>query len=1199
MNTHGNKNYFKIAFIFLDIVTEHLRNIFRQEWDTQCPKNPWHDDNNSLQYLKTEATKLGTWKSLKNPPKSGDRDDWDPTTLFSVLLYSKTINLSKAKCKQIEELRKIRNIYFAHPPTASISRRAFRVIYQDIKTCMISLNCSKYMQKQMDDVKKEIMKVPQGYMKKVEAKLCIIKILETDNNKLLMQLLDLLQKYGNSILFLLIVIIVAMVFYLFLHQSYGPIKLFTRTCNNSNNIFLESQKPVYYIGHEWDINTGANVLANGSYQVVSITGPPAIGKTATAVAVGQVLKNNHGYQVAFVDFKQINVSSVRIRTDIYKDIVLSIDYELENVPDSLQEFKLLIIKLTTCPTLLIFDNIENILNSTSKEIFYEITKLCLAINKVKVLTTSRKEFDIIGVAIYPIKLEPLPKSASKCLLFKLLPGFLQKSLVTKIAEKTGGIPLLLEVAASLVRSKYYEESELLKRFEELPILVILNDTKDMTESSNYYKLLKILFDGFDPSVQFTFIAVGAVPVILDQTSADAVLNLNFSEKVDLYPLVNYNLLKIFDMPSGQRLYGMHSVISEFTRLVAEDNPHWSKIQLAGFKPFYAIETESGNCESLSLIAADYSDMTLQQPIWERAGNVQKFLVHNRLIENSEQCGVMVAYRAALEFFDRGQYAKSMDILLRTKQLIKDDDNQLLKTLANFALSDTAKYLKQGNLNLSIKFSNLLIRTLNLIETDPCFVATSLFKLGTLSSNTSFYIDAAFVLKQALTYYRQQYQQQNCSEENLVSLVFKLRESLYTHWQYHASIADLRILADLLKINDDQLEFNILETDWFLAIMFYKAQDYESCFQIVRRVLMSSYEIDYHKQKHVFQALTDLALKAADTYFKQGNFAMTIQFNILSLNTLKMLETDSCFVSLLYFHVGLLFYRLGIYGQATTAFNQTWTFHKQNKCDEDNLGLVAFHLGRTYYHCGQYNDSIDVLHMAADQLEKDYLHQFMANSFLAFSYSEIHEHKTSFQITRNILINNSYLYTLNSSLYEGDLMNLTNIALLAATKYHNQGKLNQSIEFYNLSIATLKMVDAHSSLLASVYANLAIVLFGVERHADAAVALNTALEFHKWKGCDDEQLIVGAFSIWSSFYTIGQYYKSIEVLLGTIDVLKKNSDHQFEANVMLVSSYFMLHDYENAFQILRKVLDSSYQVDYLKYKEKLETLRKLARAYKVL
>ncbi|XP_033120262.1 uncharacterized protein LOC117119547 [Anneissia japonica] len=1097
MDTHGNKNFNKLAFILLDIVTEHLRNIFRQEWDTQHPSKPWKDDKNSLLYLKTEANKLGTWKDLK-APMSGDLNEWDPTNLFYALLYSKTITIMAAHRQQIDKLRQIRNKYIGHHSRASISNTAFKAIYQDIEKCMIGLNCSSYVQKQMEDVKNEIIKVPEDYMKGVEAKLDIIK-------RLLMQSQSFPRKYGYSMLILLGVMMFYEIFNPVSHPTCDHIDMCTRTtCSNSRSFFPESRKPSYYIGHDDEINTGVGVLANGSYPMVSITGPPAIGKTATAAAVGQVLKNNHGYQVAFIDFKQINVSSSCIRTYIYKDIVLSIDFELEIVPNSVQEFKLLMIKLTTCPTLLIFDNIENILNSTSKSLYYEVTKLCLAINKIKILTTSRKDFDIIGVSIYPIKLEPLPISQSTGVLVSLLPGLQQKRLVKIIAEKTGGIPLLLEVAASLVRSKYYEEAELLNRLEELPILVVLNDTKDMTESSNYYKLLKILFDGLDPSLQNTFIAFG---IFLDRSSTDTVVNLNFSKKVDLYPLVNYNLLKTFDIPSGQRLYGMHPVVSEFTRLVAKDNSCFSKIQHTMFGSCY-MTTNSLKCGSLSFIMADHSNMTLQQPIWEH--NVQKILVHYGLTERDELWLGIIAFHLGLEFYDLGQYTESIDYLHQAIELIKEDNNQFLKCLANFAVNATAKSLKQGKLILNIEFSNLLLRTLKLIKTDPCFVATSLLDLGILSNNMMFQEYAVFVVSQALTYYKQQYQNQNCSKENLVSLSLELGATFYNHGKYHGSINVLLKSASLLKSHDDQLM-----TDWLLADSYYKTQDYESCFQIVQRVLNSSYEVDYHKQKHVFQALTDLALKAADTYISQSNINMTIQFSILSLNTLKMLETDSCFISSLYFHIGLMFYNLGtFYRHAAFAFNQTWTFLKMNECGEEDLGLVAFYLGGAYYHCGQYNDSIDVLRKAVDLLEKDDVHQFMANCFLAFSYYEIQEHETCCQITKNILSNNSYLNTLNSSyLCIWDLVNLANISVLAAYQYIKQGKLNQSIDFNHLSIVTLEMVDESSCLIASQYCNLSLALFRVQRHADAAIALNKALELFHLNGCDEERVgVVALYAI---------------------------------------------------------------------------------------
>ena len=81
-----------------------------------------------------------------------------------------------------------------------------------------------------------------------------------------------------------------------LHIMYRPVETY----------FPESRKPNYYVGHTYKIEKASSLLANGSYQMSSIVGAAAIGKTATAVAIGQALREKHNFWVALIDFKEID-----------------------------------------------------------------------------------------------------------------------------------------------------------------------------------------------------------------------------------------------------------------------------------------------------------------------------------------------------------------------------------------------------------------------------------------------------------------------------------------------------------------------------------------------------------------------------------------------------------------------------------------------------------------------------------------------------------------------------------------------------------------------------------------------------------------------------------------------------------------------------------------------------------------------------
>ena len=183
----------------------------------------------------------------------------------------------------------------------------------------------------------------------------------------------------------------------------------------------------------------------------------------------------------------------------------------------------------------------------------EITQIICAvfsINSIKILSTSKKHFDVIGVHIHVIELGPLSVDDSVALLTKHNLDLSKRSMV-EISKAAGGVPLLLELIGSQLQSRTIKEEELVLQLKETPILVIVNDIQAMTDSSNYYKLPKILFDGLEPEMQDTFIVLGTVPTSFNQATANAVVQISLYNKTDLSSLVNYNLMKRFKSSTGE------------------------------------------------------------------------------------------------------------------------------------------------------------------------------------------------------------------------------------------------------------------------------------------------------------------------------------------------------------------------------------------------------------------------------------------------------------------------------------------------------------------------------------------------------------------------------------------------------------------------------------------------------------------------
>ncbi|XP_072015585.1 uncharacterized protein [Amphiura filiformis] len=972
MDTPENKNFFKLAFILLEITTERLRNIFKQEWDTQHPNNPWRDDNNSLQYFIHILKNGGTWKNNKSKvPKSGDRNDWDPTALFFMLLYSGALNLHAMLKQHVNKLREIRNEYFGHPSSASLSDTKFQVVYKDIEVCMCALNCSATVKKQMDDIRIGVMKVPEDYMKVVDEKLCKIERLEADNQDHLLDLQNAVRKMQNAVrknyelltqlqvavrkkyklilltAFILVLVILISVIYMYLQylqlNPHHTDLRHGRTCQNSKTYFPESNKPNYYVGHNWEIDTATNLLTNGTYQMITITGPPAIGKTATAVAIGQVLKKRHNFQVAFVDFKQLKyLNSTQIREDMFREIAFSLGGVPETDVDSLQKFKTYMRKITSFPTLLILDNTENILDFESKTEFFKVIKLCLATNNIQILATSRTDFDITGVSMYPIKLEPLSEEQSVEVLLKLSPS-LQESSVLEISKKIGGVPLLLELTGSLLQRGVYEEDELIAKLEELPILTIVNDTIDLTESSNYFKFLKTLFDGLDADLQNTFIALGTIPMSFDQITANLVAKPNLTGRVNLYLLVNYNLLKKYQSATGEIRYEMHSVISEFSRLVAKEKPQWSQIQCnSSFIFFDHVRQELQDSRELqnALDAEGLVSIQLllaaQDQIHKSCQNEDKWTNHMLPLVSSalQEHGDLY-----LQLFQLCHITVTPQHLIDITFETQRNELQIYAKLVLRAAQDYIDY----NLTQSINYYHLfLMITDKFVETDDELQmrADVYAQIGHVSFKLQKYADAAFAWDKALTIRLQSDHPQETKNEydkETATIAANLGVAYQSLQQYNESIKPLRIASQInekLPKHDFDHKLHVY-TSGDLARAYNWTENYEACYQTIQMCLKIPNISQIHHCPHFYVELMVLGMKASYKtsdystlfwYLKEFNMEYGLQYSFNYISAICVHALDYLNFSSLSLLFGIVF---GIPALATQLSSLSRHMHRHS------------------------------------------------------------------------------------------------------------------------------------------------------------------------------------------------------------------------------------------------------------------------------
>ena len=130
--TKEQLNYFRICYATTDILTEGLREIFKQEWDKQhkLTKGEWKDEpQNGMDFYNGESARNQRRNAhLLTTMQNGNREEWDCTMLFYAILFSDCVgpSLSATVRMNVDHLRNFRNEEFAHMKQGSLSDTDFQ-----------------------------------------------------------------------------------------------------------------------------------------------------------------------------------------------------------------------------------------------------------------------------------------------------------------------------------------------------------------------------------------------------------------------------------------------------------------------------------------------------------------------------------------------------------------------------------------------------------------------------------------------------------------------------------------------------------------------------------------------------------------------------------------------------------------------------------------------------------------------------------------------------------------------------------------------------------------------------------------------------------------------------------------------------------------------------------------------------------------
>ena len=187
--TEEQLNYFKICHVTTNILTEGLRIIFKQEWDSlyRTTLGEWRDDpsNGTKFYNKESPRNQRRHHDKLSTMIKGNRAEWDCTMLFYAILYSDCINsLNVVVRTNVDDLRKFRNEEFAHMPQGQLSELDFKIAIGKVFAAFQALGLSTVEIQEIINQKTFPTEEVRDLLDKVKALKKDLDIKEKDNKDL-------------------------------------------------------------------------------------------------------------------------------------------------------------------------------------------------------------------------------------------------------------------------------------------------------------------------------------------------------------------------------------------------------------------------------------------------------------------------------------------------------------------------------------------------------------------------------------------------------------------------------------------------------------------------------------------------------------------------------------------------------------------------------------------------------------------------------------------------------------------------------------------------------------------------------------------------------------------------------------------------------------------------------------------------------